>query len=76
MLSRAKYTRFLPFLSLLASNSIASQIYYRNQKPSSGAAQPVHLSLQKVLGLVIDSFTHATERHVEVCFRLSVCMAT
>lgn len=43
-----------------------NQIYFKNQVPSPGTSHPAHLPLQRVLGLVIDSFTSATERHIEV----------
>ena len=43
------------------------QIYFKNQVPASGSAFPKHLPLQDVLSLVTDSFTSATERHIEVC---------
>ena len=44
-----------------------NQIYFKNQTPAEGIAFPVYLPLQEVLALVIDSFTGATERHIEVC---------
>jgi 20S proteasome subunit beta 6 len=34
--------------------------------PAPGSAHPSHLPLPHVLSLVIDSFTSATERHIEV----------
>jgi len=43
-----------------------NQIYFKNQTPASGTSFPKHLSLTTVLSLVIDSFTGATERHIEV----------
>ncbi|KAL0960455.1 hypothetical protein HGRIS_005498 [Hohenbuehelia grisea] len=43
-----------------------TQIYFKNQQPAPGAAHPTHLPLSTVLKLVIDSFTGATERHIEV----------
>jgi hypothetical protein len=43
-----------------------TQIYFKNQTPAPGTAHPVHLALEDVLALVIDSFTGATERHIEV----------
>jgi len=43
-----------------------NQIYFKNQTPTLGTAHPVHLPLPIVLSLVIDSFTSATERHIEV----------
>ncbi|KAH0832289.1 nucleophile aminohydrolase [Lanmaoa asiatica] len=43
-----------------------NQIYFHNQRPAPGTSHPVHLSLPTVLSIVIDSFTSATERHIEV----------
>jgi len=43
-----------------------NQIYFKNQKPPPGKSHPTHLPLQHVLALVTDSFTSATERHIEV----------
>ncbi|KAI6151559.1 nucleophile aminohydrolase [Pisolithus tinctorius] len=43
-----------------------NQIYFRNQQPAPGTPHPTHLPLKVVLALVIDSFTSATERHIEV----------
>lgn len=34
--------------------------------PAPGTSHPAHLPLPHVLSLVIDSFTSATERHIEV----------
>ncbi|KAF5366260.1 hypothetical protein D9758_005685 [Tetrapyrgos nigripes] len=42
------------------------EIYFKNQTAAPGTTHPKHLPLQDVLGLVIDSFTGATERHIEV----------
>ena len=42
------------------------QIYFKNQQSPAGSSHPVHLPLQDVLSIVIDSFTSATERHIEV----------
>ncbi|KAG8790156.1 Proteasome subunit beta type-6, partial [Ceratobasidium sp. 428] len=39
-----------------------NQIYFKNQQ----GAHPQHLPLPHVLALVTDSFTSATERHIEV----------
>ncbi|CAE6400549.1 20S proteasome subunit beta 6 [Rhizoctonia solani] len=39
-----------------------NQVYFKNQQGS----HPDYLPLPRVLGLVIDSFTGATERHIEV----------
>ncbi|ORX39270.1 nucleophile aminohydrolase [Kockovaella imperatae] len=45
-----------------------NQIYFRNQTPAPGAEPfvPGRLPLSTVLGLVIDSFTSATEREIAV----------
>ena len=45
-----------------------TQIYFRNQSPAPGAAPfiPGNLPLATVLSIVVDSFTSATERHIEV----------
>ncbi|KAF8516452.1 nucleophile aminohydrolase [Hysterangium stoloniferum] len=43
-----------------------NQIYFKNQTPALGTSHPTHLPLRHVLELVIDSFTSATERHIEV----------
>ncbi|KAG8994358.1 Proteasome subunit beta type-6 [Tulasnella sp. JGI-2019a] len=43
-----------------------NQIYYKNQTPSKDAPFPAHLPLSHVLSIVTDSFTSATERHIEV----------
>jgi len=43
-----------------------NQIYFKNQLPPSGQSHPLHLPLSDVLSIVIDSFTSATERHIEV----------
>ncbi|KAJ7052493.1 nucleophile aminohydrolase [Mycena amicta] len=43
-----------------------NQIYFKNQTPPPGESFPAHLPLPTVLQLVIDSFTSATERHIEV----------
>jgi len=43
-----------------------NQIYFKNQRPAPGVAHPTHLPLPHVLALVTDSFTSATERHIEV----------
>lgn len=43
-----------------------NQIYFKNQTPVPGTSFPKHLPLSTVLPLVIDSFTSATERHIEV----------
>ncbi|KAF8828057.1 hypothetical protein HHX47_DHR4000832 [Lentinula edodes] len=43
-----------------------NQIYFKNQVPQPGHPHPQHLPLTTVIQLVIDSFTSATERHIEV----------
>lgn len=45
-----------------------NQIYFKNQQPEPNAAPfvPGNLPLNTVLALVTDSFTSATERHIEV----------
>ncbi|GJJ15266.1 hypothetical protein Clacol_009542 [Clathrus columnatus] len=43
-----------------------NQIYFKNQTPVLGTSHPTHLPLRHVVQLVIDSFTSATERHIEV----------
>lgn len=54
-------------LCLLQSRS-KPQIYFRNQVPEPGAAPliPGNLPLSTVLGIVTDTFTSATERHIEI----------
>jgi len=42
-----------------------NQIYLKYQKPIAGSL-PAQLTLQRVIALVTDSFTSATERHIEV----------
>jgi len=43
-----------------------NQIYFKNQVAAPGLTHPAHLALSDVLSIVIDSFTSATERHIEV----------
>jgi len=43
-----------------------NQIYFKNQTAAPGLSHPAHLPLNDVLSIVIDSFTSATERHIEV----------
>ncbi|WWD06929.1 hypothetical protein V865_005026 [Kwoniella europaea PYCC6329] len=45
-----------------------NQIYFKNQQPEPGSQPfiPGNLPLATVLSLVVDSFTSATERHIEV----------
>jgi 20S proteasome subunit beta 6 len=52
--------------SALVQPFLDNQIYFKNQTPATGAQFPKHLPLTSVLPLVIDSFTSATERHIEV----------
>ncbi|KAG8912986.1 Proteasome subunit beta type-6 [Tulasnella sp. 408] len=59
-----------PFLdnqaSLLFQERTECSIYFKNQTPSIDAPFPRHLPLSHVLSIVTDSFTSATERHIEV----------
>ncbi|WVQ74454.1 hypothetical protein IAR50_004055 [Cryptococcus sp. DSM 104548] len=45
-----------------------NQIYFKNQQPAPGAGPfiPGNLPLSTVLSVVVDSFSSATERHIEV----------
>lgn len=45
-----------------------NQVYFKNQSPAEGDAPfiPGNLPMATILGLVVDSFTSATERHIEV----------
>jgi len=52
--------------SSLVQPFLDNQIYFRNQTPAPGTSHPTHLPLPDVLSIVIDSFTSATERHIEV----------
>ncbi|KAJ7650423.1 nucleophile aminohydrolase [Roridomyces roridus] len=52
--------------SSLVQPFLDNQIYFKNQTPAPGTTHPAHLPLSHVLSLVIDSFTSATERHIEV----------
>jgi 20S proteasome subunit beta 6 len=52
--------------SSLVQPFLDNQIYFKNQTAAPGTQHPTHLSLPHVLSLVIDSFTGATERHIEV----------
>ncbi|KAJ6544812.1 nucleophile aminohydrolase [Mycena vulgaris] len=52
--------------SSLVQPFLDNQIYFKNQTPAPGTSHPAHLPLPHVLALVIDSFTSATERHIEV----------
>jgi len=58
---------FWSFPSLLPCLYILRQIYFKNQLAAPGTSHPAHLPLSTVLSIVIDSFTSATERHIEVC---------
>src|ERR1700722_17256759 len=42
------------------------QIYFKNQAPAPGTSHARHLPLREVVSIVIDSFTGATERHIDV----------
>jgi len=57
---------FSPSIRLVVADT--AQIYFRNQTPAPGAEKlmPGNLPLATVLGIVVDSFTSATERHIEV----------
>jgi len=57
---------FYSFLNRKPDYNPPPQIYFKNQLPPPGGAHPKHLPLHDVLSLVIDSFTGATERHIEV----------
>ncbi|KAF8272625.1 proteasome subunit [Lactarius quietus] len=50
----------------LANSVCLDKIYFKNQTPAQGSPHPAHLPLPDVLSIVIDSFTSATERHIEV----------
>jgi len=54
--------------SSLIQPFLDNQIYFKNQTPAPGEApfQPGKLPMNTVLSVVIDSFTSATERHIEV----------
>lgn len=52
--------------SSLVQPFLDNQIYFKNQTPAPGTSHPTHLPLPDVLSIVIDSFTSATERHIEV----------
>ncbi|KZT59350.1 N-terminal nucleophile aminohydrolase [Calocera cornea HHB12733] len=54
--------------SSLIQPFLDNQIYFKNQTPAPGAAPfvPGNLPIDVVLPIVIDSFTSATERHIEV----------
>jgi len=53
--------------SSLIQPFLDNQIYFKNQTTPPGvAAHPTHLPLARVIALVTDSFTSATERHIEV----------
>jgi len=52
--------------TIVDAKNIFCQIYFKNQTPTPGTSFPKHLPLSTVLPLVIDSFTSATERHIEV----------
>ena len=52
----------------LANSVFLDKIYFKNQTSAQGSPHPAHLPLPDVLSIVIDSFTSATERHIEVRF--------
>ncbi|KAG2114345.1 nucleophile aminohydrolase [Suillus discolor] len=52
-----------------------NQIYFKNQQAAQGTSHPAHLPLETVLSIVIDSFTSATERHIEVGDGLEIFIA-
>jgi len=52
--------------SSLIQPFLDNQIYFKNQVAVSGTSHPKHLPILDVLSLVTDSFTSATERHIEV----------
>jgi len=52
--------------SSLIQPFLDNQIYFKNQVAAAGSPHPQHLPLLDVLSLVTDSFTSATERHIEV----------
>lgn len=58
------FTDFYPLSCIL-------QIYFKNQTAAVGQSHPTHLPLPDVLAIVIDSFTSATERHIEVRFLIT-----
>ena len=53
---------------------MGAQIYFKNQVAPAGQAHPAHLPLQDVISIVVDSFTSATERHIEVGDGLEVSL--
>ncbi|KAF8319730.1 N-terminal nucleophile aminohydrolase [Clavulina sp. PMI_390] len=52
--------------SSLIQPFLDNQIYFKNQVPAAGTSFPKHLPLADVVSLITDSFTSATERHIEV----------
>jgi len=52
--------------SSLIQPFLDNQIKFKNQVAAPGTSFPVHLPLPDVVSFVIDSFTSATERHIEV----------
>jgi len=52
--------------SSLIQPFLDNQIYFKNQVAAPGTSHPQHLPILDVLSLVTDSFTSATERHIEV----------
>lgn len=51
---------------MLLQRNTLPQIYFKNQVAAPGTSFPKHLPLNDVISLVTDSFTSATERHIEV----------
>ena len=49
-----------------ANTRVISQVYFKNQTVVHGESFPSHLPLTSVLKLIVDAFTSATERHIEV----------
>lgn len=72
--SRSSTIRSVPTIRIACRVKPADipQIYFKNQVAPTGQAHPTHLPLQEVLNIVIDSFTSATERHIEVSIWLSL----
>ncbi len=69
-------TRSFPELDPLRSSRSIVQIYFKNQTEAAGQTHPTHLPLSDVLAIVTDSFTSATERHIEVRLLLLLHNAT
>jgi len=52
-----------------------NQVYFKNQTAVHGESFPSHLPLTSVLKLIVDAFTSATERHIEVGDGLEIYVA-